>query len=282
MHRPIWKDDDKDKLEKVLLELWPNSKINPRKMWAYQENLKGFYPELVNEAINRIVATQEFDRRPTISKIRKECQMLVRSKHEERNPQEQDEKKDCDWCGYWDRIWVGLYIESPERCIALDIKGKNVLILKDGWAIRPDWGKELNLTLKQYTIHCPHCSSPSVLGRGISSALRWNEKFTPFTEFRCSGNGYTDKQHEHAYTVFQRMISPRPTPAEDHDFEGTRRSEDRFHKYLESLPNLGEFRERKMNFVGENPTGREEETESLSETEATQGEILPTEDKGLS
>ena len=59
VHKPIWTQDDRDKLEKVLLELWPNSKINPRKMYYYVENVKAFYPEIVQEAIGHIVATQE-------------------------------------------------------------------------------------------------------------------------------------------------------------------------------------------------------------------------------
>jgi len=282
MHNPNWFAEDKDKLEKVLLELWPNSKINPRKMYFYLENVKAFYPEIVHEALGKIVATQEYDRRPTINQLVKTCRELVSLKYKDRNHPEQ-EKKDCDWCGYQTLSFVGLYIESPEKCTALDIKGKNVLVLPDGWAVRPDWGHELDLTLKEYMVHCPHCSHSQFL-RGYRSALNWEKRFGPFTEFRCRQNGNTERQWRRAFTIYQRMISPvRP---EEQTFDVMKKEEARFHEYLESLPTLGEFEDRRMNVVnGEQPQTDYPEWRKEGQQPprpAAEGEVLPPEEPGLS
>ena len=80
--------------------------------------------------------------------------------------------EDCDWCHRRTLVHVGIYIDTPERCTALDIKDKNVLkINAREWAVRPDWGKELDLPLKQYMVFCPHCN-PSCHLRGCMNAVR--------------------------------------------------------------------------------------------------------------
>jgi len=282
VHKPNWFPEDREKLEKVLLELWPNSKINPRKMYYYIENCKAFYPEIVHEAIGRLVSKQEYDRRPTINQLRKECQLLVSTKHKERHPQGES-KEDCAWCGYQTLVHVGLYIESPEKCTALDITGKNVLVLPDGWAVRPDWGKELELNLEEYMVHCPHCSHPQFL-KGYRSALNWERRFGVFTEFRCSQNGNTDSQWHRAWKLYNRMTSH--TRPNEETFDTMRQDEQRFHEYLASLPTLGEFEDRRMNVVDEEPQGEypewRKEEENEQQAEAAEGEILPPENEGLS
>lgn len=273
MHSPNWFAEDKDRLEKVLLELWPNSKINPRKMYYYIDNVKGFYPDIVHEALGKIVATQEYDRRPTINQLVKSCRELINMKHKDSHVGP-EENKDCDWCGYQTSSFVGLYIESPERCTALDITGKNVLILGEGWAVRPDWGRELGLTLKEYTVYCPHCA-PS---QSYQSALNWEKRFGPFTEFRCRQNGNTDRQWQRAYTLYQRMISRFRPETENQTHEGFKQDEAKFHAYLDSLPTLGEFTDRRMNVVrGKQP--QEETIDPGPETE--EGTVLPSKDEGL-
>lgn len=284
VHSPNWFPEDKEKLEKVLLELWPNSKINPRKMFYYIENVKAFYPEIVHEALGKIVATQEYDRRPTINQLRKKCQELVRDKHQGKTGPSKSE--DCPWCGYQQLVHVGLYIETPEKCQALDIQGKNVLMLHDGWAVRPDWGHELKLNLEEYMVHCPHCSHPKFI-QGLRSALHWDKRFGVFTEFRCRSNGNTDRQWNRAYTLYHNMISPM-RPEGDKDYEGRQKEEARFHEYLAKLPNMGDFEERKMNECKEEadqPAGsrlewREEEAEQ-QRSQAEEGKILPPQDQGL-
>ena len=285
MHSPNWFAEDKAKMEKVLLELWPNSKINPRKMYYYLENVKAFYPEIVHEALGRIVATQEYDRRPTISQLVRVCRELINMKYKDRSTGT-EEKKDCDWCGYQTLTHVGLYIEAPEKCTALDIKGKNVLILPDGWAVRPDWGHELGLTLKEYMVHCPHCCRDEYL-RGYRSALNWEKRFGPFTEFRGRENGNTKYQWRRAYTLYQRMISP-ARPVADDSFDSRQKEDARFHEYLDSLPTLGEFEDRRMNVVrGEQPQPQADYPESREEGQqpprpAAEGEVLSPEEPGLS
>ena len=295
VHRPIWTQDDRDKLEKVLLELWPNSKINPRKMYYYVDNVKGFYPEIVKEAIGRIVATQEYDRRPTINKLRTECQMLVRDIHDD--GKSEGSKKDCRWCGYNSLVFVGLYIEDPDKCLTMDITGKNVLILRDGWAVRPDWGHELELPLSEYMVHCPNCSPPCNLN-GMKSARVWDQRYGDFTEFRCRANGYTEHQWQTAYTLYHHMVSHTPVRPEEVTTEGLRKSAARFHEYLANLPNLGEFTERSMNIVnrrdeqpgagtGDRDEWREEEAgeESVQpetpQLKSEEGEILHDKVEGL-
>ncbi len=282
VHKPNWFPEDKEKLEKVLLELWPNSKINPRKMYYYIENVKAFYPEIVHEALGIIVANQEYDRRPTINQLRKQCQLLVKKKHSDRNPQGES-KEDCGWCGYQELMWVGLYIESPERCTALDITGKNVLVLPDGWAVRPDWGKELDLKLSEYMVHCPHCSHPQFL-KGYRSVLNWHRRFGVFTEFRCRQNGNTERQWRTAFTLYHRMISP--VKPEELTFDAISNEETKFHEYLSNLPTLGEFEERKMNVVkGEKPqkeSGEWRKEEGKQESNSEKGKVLPPENEGLS
>jgi len=282
-HSPNWFPEDKEKLEKVLMELWPNSKINPRKMYFYIENVKAFYPEVVHEAISRIVATQEYDRRPTINKLRTECQMLVRDKYGEK--QGEQTKEDCGWCGYHSLVHVGLYIESPEKCKALDIQGKNVLMAKDGWIVRPDWGHELELTLKEYMVHCPQCSPPHKLV-GLRSARSWMQRYYHFTEFRCSNNGSTPKQWSVAYRRFHQMIRQQPTG--ELNMDQIRKADSRFHEYLDSLPDNDVFEKRKMNVIdkeeeqpreGDRADWREEEMHP--QAEATQGTLLHDEDEGL-
>lgn len=283
MHNPKWFAEDKDKLEKVLLELWPNSKINPRKMYYYIDNVKAFYPEIVHEALGKIVATQEHDRRPTIKQLVTACRDLVGNKYKDRDGGDQDARKDCDWCGYQTLTHVGLYIQSPEKCTAMDITGKNVMVLPDGWAVRPDWGHELKLDLKEYMVHCPHCSHPQFL-RGLRSALNWDRRFGPFTEFRCMESGNTEHQWRQAFIIYQRMVSPvRPG---EFTFDSINQEEARFHEYLESLPTLGEFEDRSMNVVtgeqpqADHPEWREEGKQPPRPTE--EGEVLPTEEQGLS
>ena len=284
VHKPNWFPEDKDRLEKVLLDLWPNSKINPRKMVYYIDSVKAFYPEIVDEAIGNIVRNQEYDRRPTISQLRKECQRLVRSKYQDRQGPKDD--GDCKYCNRHPYVFVGLYIEPPEKCIALDISGKNVLQAKDGWIVRPDWGWELELNREEYMVHCPHCEPPHSLV-GLRSARRWYEVYYHFTEFRCRQNGNTDNQWIVAHRLFHQMISNQPTG--ELSFDELRKAEARFHEYLAKLPDNSEFEERKMNVIGRNdrpenqpPPGDQQEAREEESLSTTQGEILPSQDEGLS
>ena len=275
MHTPNWFPEDKERLEKVLLELWPNSKINPRKMNFYIDSVKGFYPEVVQDAISEICRTQEFDRRPTIRQLVGKCRDIVNKRYKGSHAGGSEEKH-CDWCGGTKNyLWVGLYTESAEKCTAMDIQGKNVLRLSPTkWVVRPDWGRELEMGLEQFVVFCPHCSVPKERA-GCGTAIEWSKRFLHFTEFNCPWNGVTKKEWNRSYTLFHRMINQmRPQPT---DFDELRRTDVVFHEYLASLPKGDKFEKRKMNVVQKKEQPRDFKAVQVK----PEGEVLPIQDEGL-
>ena len=271
---PNWFKEDKDLLEKVLLELWPSAKATPRKMYEYVESVRGFYPGLVNNALSAICREQEFDRRPTIKQLLGKCRELVGKDYTAKTQSEDD----CRWCGYIDYVYVGLYEEPAAKCEALSITDKNVLKGKELWVVRPDWGKELDLTLKQYLVHCPRCAPPEYL-TGCRSADRWSQVYLNFTTFEIPENGGTQFEWDWAARHFYDMINKfYPDPP-----VGEKRTGNphvlRFTDHIMTLPELEVVDERKLNVIQEGDEPPREE--SVDGGKAAEGEILPIEDTGL-